>query len=201
MAITMQYRAMQFVKDYFVKFLNMVFLANEKGSLQFTDGTVEIKFSRTPQAVRTFSWTSEILPAILVGVSGGKFVERTFAKNLLDNEAVADDGQYYYHGGDIDLTVDFAIRARTVPECDNITDITCIFLSRGETKDFFLRHDIKLPEPPSISGESALEHLIDHPIYEVRLSMPVHCGWVEKTPLEERLIEIYTDVDLWVDVN
>lgn len=195
--IRMQYRAVEFVKSFLVRYISSVFKANEKGRVLFTDGTNEIKFSRTPFAIKEASWSARETPAIIVGSASARYIERTFAENKLYDESDAIGGQYRYFGGDIDIDVELSVRAATKEERDNIVDILCIFLTHPAAKEYFLKQDIKLPEPPSVSGESEIhEPAIEYPIYATSVMMKLHSGWLEWEPLEERMIDIISEIDV-----
>jgi len=195
--IRMQYRAVEFVKSYLVRYISSVFKANAKGSLLFTDGTNEIKFSRVPYAIKEASWTARETPAILIGSATASFVERTFAENEILDQSNDINGQYRYYGGDIDIDVELSVRASNKEERDNIVDILCIYLTHPAAKEYFLRQDIKLPEPPTISGETEInEPAIEYPIYATTVMMKLHSSWLEWEPLEVRLIDIISDIDV-----
>lgn len=198
--ITMQYRAIEFIKSYLVRYISAVFKANEKGAINFTDGTNKITFSRTPYAIKEASWTARETPAILVGTAGASFTERTFAENKLYDESFETDGQYRYFGGDIDLDVELSVRANTKEERDNIVDILCIFLTHPAAKEYFLKQDIKLPEPPVVSGETeVMEPNVEYPIYASSIGMKLHSGWIEWETLEARTIDIIADIAMEFD--
>lgn len=195
--IRMQYRSIEFVKSYLVRYISTVFKANAKGSVLFTDGTNEIKFSRVPYAIKEASWTARETPAIIIGAASARFIERTFAENRLYDESGETDGEYRYFGGDIDIDVELSVRAANKEERDNIVDILCIFLTHPAAKEYFLKQDIKLPEPPTVSGETEInEPAIEYPIYATTILMKLHSGWLEWEPLEERLIDIISEIDL-----
>ena len=192
--IRMQYRAVEFVKSHIVRYLTAVFAANKKGALLFTDGVNEIEFSRTPYVIKEASWTARETPAVLVGAATGAFVERGFSENRLYDESFETTGQYRHTGGDMDLNIELSIRAANKEERDNLVDITGIFMTNPAAKEYFGKQDIKLPEPPTIGGESEImEPPVEYPIYATSMGIAIHSSWSEWEPLEARLIDVIAD--------
>jgi hypothetical protein len=196
----MWYRGIRFTKNFIGRYLTYIFYAHEKGDILFTDGTKSLEFSSRPQIVKRASWTARELPAILIGkVRGGtKYV--SFTKDKLRVQA-ADEGDnvYEYHtvGGNFDLRVELAVRASTVEERDNLVDITAVYLSHPDAKDYFHKHYLLLPDPPTISGErDILEPKIDHPIYETAMELRVLTRWQEFSKTQRyRLLNIITSLE------
>ena len=196
MSLTSWYRGIRFMKDFTCQYLNYIFMANKKGSLIFYDGTRKIEFSRTPEAIKRASWDARVLPAVLVGKVSGGLPYVTFSKDLLDTATATDPTQTYRHGGDFDITLSLSIRATTIEERDNLTDIVGIYLAHPDCKDYYLRNGIRLPEGPKLGTESDIkETQIDHPIYATEMSMRMMSRWQEQTDLEDRLIDIIVDIE------
>jgi hypothetical protein len=182
----MWYRGIRFVKDFLVQYYNYIFLANQKGAIVFTDGTKEIKFSRTPVAIKRASWVARELPSILIGKAGGGLNYISFTKDLLQTETdtLPPSGyaatSYDSYGGDFDLTIGLSIRASSVEERDNLVDIVGIYTAHPDTKDYFMNQYLVLPEAPKLGGESEIhEPGIDHPIYAAEMSVRVMSRWQE----------------------
>jgi hypothetical protein len=206
MPITMWYRGIRFVKDFLVQYYNYIFMANQKGALLFTDGTKEIKFSRTPVAIKRASWDARNLPAVLVGKASGGMQYVTFSKDLLKTDvAYSTDGSqattYNSYGGNFDLNINLSIRATTIEERDNLVDIVGIYASHPDTKDYFMNQYLILPEAPKLAGESDIQEPgIDHPIYATELSVRVQTRWQEfKTQENYTLNNVIADLTLETD--
>lgn len=202
MAITVFYRGVDFIKNYVVRYLNSAFLANAKGALIFTDGVTNMEFSKTPMVIKSNSWTSRELPAVLVGTASGGFGYRTFSKDRLLDESFDDTGTARIVGGDIDLNIDLSIRATTIPERDRLVDTVCYLMSHPDAKDYFAQHGISLPSAPTIGGEYALgspDSTDDFPIYATSVGLTLHSGWQSKETLETRLLDIIVDFSLMLD--
>jgi len=194
----MWYRGVRFIKDFMCQYLNYIFIANQKGSLVFTDGTKSIQFSGTPEAIKRASWEYRALPAVLIGrVTGGlKYV--SFSKDLLDTAKSDDTNQTYRDGGDFDINLILDVRATTIEERDNLTDITGIYLSHPDTKDYFMRQGLRLPEAPKLGTETEIkEPTIDYPIYGREMSIRILSRWQEERAMEERLLSILVDLELY----
>jgi len=194
MAITVWYRGIRFVKDFIVQYLNYIFLANQKGSLLFTDGTKEIKFSTLPTAIKRASWDPRRMPAVLIGKAGGGMKYISFSKDKLKSDVIpSSTGEtatlYYTVGGDFDLNIGLSVRATTIEERDNLVDIVGIYLAHPVAKDYFMRHYLVLPEAPALAGESDVhEPGLDHPIYATDLNLRVMTRWQEYTSTEEATV-------------
>jgi hypothetical protein len=194
----MWYRGIRFIKDFMCQYLNYIFIANQKGSLVFTDGTKSIQFSSTPEAIKRASWEYRVLPAVLVGkVTGGlKYV--SFSKDLLSTAGEESTNQTYRDGGDFDVNLSLAVRATTIEERDNLTDITGIYLSHPDAKDYFLRQGLRLPEAPKLGAETEVkEPTIDYPIYDREMSIRIMSRWQEERDMEERLLSILVDLSTY----
>jgi hypothetical protein len=202
MPLHMLYRGIWFAKDYITRYLNYVFLANQKGQIVFTDGTREIKFSSTPIAIKRASWTIRELPAVLIGKASGGMKYITFAKDLLkEDNVISDSGeeveQYTTVGGDFDITIQLAIRATSIEEKDNLVDITGVYLAHPDAKDYFMRHYLVLPDAPTLGAETEIkEPSIDHPIYETTMNLRVMSRWQEWSKENHaRLLDIIVDLE------
>ena len=198
----MWYRGIRFIKDFMCQYLNYIFIANQKGSLIFTDGTKSIQFSRTPEAMKRASWEYRVLPAVLVGKVTGGLQYVTFSKDLLDTAKADDTEQTYRDGGDFDVTLTLAVRATTIEERDNLTDITGIYLAHPDAKDYFLRQGFRLPEAPKLGAETEVkEPTIDYPIYDREMSIRILSRWQEERAIEERLLSVLVDATTYVDYD
>jgi hypothetical protein len=205
MAIHTFYRGVQFIKDYLIRYLNGVFMASEKGQLLFTDGTKNIQFEHTPIAQKRGSWDFRRLPAVLIGQAGGEYQVQSIAKDLV-YEGRYDDSttelkNHRYYGGDIKLTINLQCLSKTIEERDNLVDIVCLYLAHPDAKDFFLTQGIHVEAPPSISGEADIyEPKVDHPIYGTTVTTKLTSQWKIQEDLEDRLIDIITDVTAVLDL-
>ena len=201
--VMMTYKGTRFIKHYTIKYLKSLFYAWNKGAIDFTDGNKKIEWGGdVPHVIHEGSWTSRELPSVLIGDITGGVVERTFSKNRLKDESNSDSGTYRYIGADMDFDLALKCRGRTVTEKDDLVDTILIWMSHPDAKEFFEQHDIKLPEPPRLVGSSEVfEPGIDHPLYEAVLSVSMSGGWVEKSELEDRLLDIITDVTLLEDIE
>jgi hypothetical protein len=198
--VRMFYRGTRFVKKYFRQYLRTLFFSWDKGQVLLTDGTKAISWGTkngknvVPHVIQKGSWTTENMPGILVGDISGGIIERTFTKNLLKDESNENGGQYRYHGADMMFTLSFACRGWTVVEADNLADTALVWLSHHDTKDFFQQQAIKTISPPTINGSSEVyEPGVDHPMYEVNMSMDFESQWNVKTSLERRLLDIVVE--------
>ena len=202
MAVTMWYRGIRFTKDFIVKYLNYIFMANSKGSLLFTDGTKKIEFARVPVVTKRGSWDPRSLPTVIVGKATGGLKYITFSKDLLQTttdvaSATGMTNLYSTVGGDFDLNINLSVRSTTMEERDNLVDIVGIYLSHPNTKDYFMNHYLVLPEAPRLVGESdIMEPGIEYPIYATDLSFRVITRWQEYT--ED---ELYTLGKVIVDIE
>jgi len=205
----MWYRGIRFVKDFLVQYYNYIFLANQKGAIVFTDGSKEIKFSRTPVAIKRASWVARDLPAVLVGKATGGLQYVTFSKDLLkvDVVPVPPDGDeatvYSSYGGNFDLNINLSIRASSVEERDNLVDITGIYTAHPDTKDYFLNQYLVLPEAPKLGGESEIhEPGIDHPIYAAEMSVRIMSRWQEfKYPQNYTVGDVIANITMEADLT
>jgi hypothetical protein len=199
MAILTYYRGVEFVKSYFQHYLEGIYSAAQKGSILLTNGYKEIKFSRTPEVVKRLKLDHRNLPAVLIGPIRGEYIYRSISKDLLRIPGITepDESQYRFYGGDIRMNLDIDIRATSQEERDNLVDVTCLYLAHPDAKDFFQRHAIVIEKPPSISGEKELyEPAIDMPIYSTTVSISVISVWRIQKTLEDRLEELFVDIDV-----
>ena len=205
MAIHTFYRGVQFVKDYVILYLNGIFMAAQKGQLLFTDGTKNIQFSHTPLAVKRGSWDLRYFPAVLIGQAAGEYVTQSIAQDLVyegrSTDTTADLKNHRYFGGDVKLTVTLQCIDTTIEARDNLVDIVCLYLVHPDAKDFFFKQGIIIDSPPSIGGEVDIhEPKIDHPIYGTTITTHFTSQWKVQEDLEERLIDIITDVVAVLDL-
>lgn len=202
MPLQVFYRGIWFAKDYIIKYLNYIFIANQKGQLLFTDGTREIKFSSTPTAMKRASWTARVLPAILIGKASGGLQYITFSKDILKSDQIQNaDGitidNYTTVGGNFDINIGLSVRATTIEERDNLVDITAIYLAHPDAKTFFEKHYLLLPEAPKLGAENDIHETgIDHPIFETTMSLRIMSRWQEwSKESDERLLNIVSNVE------
>jgi hypothetical protein len=200
MAITTYYRGVAFIKDYFVRYFTGVFKAQQKGTLILTNGFAEIVFSKEPTVVkRVTNDMRPALPFVLVGPVRAEYIYRSVAKDFLYQPDSSEASQYRIYGGDIRLTMDLDVRASQQEERDNIVDIVCLFLAHPDAKDFFLKHNIVIEKPPSVSGEKEIyEPGIDHPIYAANVSVPLIGCWQIMTAIGYRFEELFLDIEVEV---
>jgi len=190
------FRGVSFVKDYLVKYLNYIFLAEKKGQLAFVDGTKKMEFSERPHIGKYMSWTQRELPAILVGAASGNFQDMGISKGLVDAPVEGGSGNVREFGGDITVSIDISVIASTIPERDKLVDIVCIFLSHPDAKDYFYKHNLLLPKAPSMRGESDM-HIpnIDYPVYKTSIGIDVVGSWRVKESSDLRLIDIIVSIE------
>lgn len=194
------YRGVNFIKDDFVKYLTFIFAAEEKGQLKFFDGTRDADFSNTPYVIKKQSWDFRNLPAVLVGSANGRFETLSISKDFIDEAQAGEYPQYREVGGDIDISISLDVYATTIEERDKLVDITGIYLSHPDCKDWFGRQGIRLKSMPTISeGGPVSQPAIDHPIYMSTLTMEVVGLWRDKSSPDERLINIITDIEAFME--
>ena len=202
MALTSWYRGIRFVKDFMVKYFNVIFTAGERDALIFTDGIKKIKFSRRPEAAKRASWSYRVLPAILIGQASGGFEYLSFTNDLLRSGRGTSAESSQMYGGNIDLELSLDVRARTMEERDNLVDLVGIYLSHPGAKNFFMRHDIKLPEAPRLGSESEIkEPNIDYPIYSTTLSIRTITRWQTISEVDYRLEQLLVDISVDMDTE
>jgi hypothetical protein len=202
MPIETYYRGVNFIKQYMVHYLNSIFLASAKGQILFTNGFKKIKFSATPQVIRRASWDFRNLPSVLIGSVRGSYKYMSTSKDYLSENTADDASQYRFFGGDLRSTLDMEVRATTLDEKENLTDIVCVYLAHPDAKDFFDRHAIVIEHPPVIGAERDIhEPNIDHPIYGTAISIDLISPWQIKEPLEPRLIDIVSELTLEVSLD
>jgi len=189
------FRGITFAKDYLVKYLKYVFLAEEKGQLNFIDGTKKMEFSSRPMIMKYLSWTGRELPAILIGSASGDYQFMSIAKDIVDAPTEGESGDVREVGGEISLNVDLTIIATSIPERDKLVDIVGIFLSHPDAKDYFYQHDLLLPGGPSVRAESTIElPNIDHPVYSTSMNIRVIGNWRAKESEDLKLLKIITSI-------
>ncbi len=217
----MWFRGISFVKDFLVRYLRYIFAANQKGIIKFvagelygtesefyaTDGTQKMIFSNTPFIMKRASWDARTqMPAILIGTSSGALPIISVPKDLLTTETEvisegADTVKFWKsYGGDFDMTYTLSIRATTIEERDKLVDITGIYLSHPDAKDYFMQHYLVLPEGVRVGGEKEVkEPGIDHPVYVTDLSVKVLSRWQEsRAQVGYRLGNVIADVEAYV---
>lgn len=188
MALKTYYRAGRFIKGYLIKYLQSVFYAAEKEQIILTDGTKRIEFTDIDNKPTygvwvggSLSWTEQYIPAVLIREGSVQYKPLSFSKDLTDvtDDEVADGDQWKHYGGDIEVKLGLSARARTIVEKDNLVDIVCLYLSHPDAKDFFNQHDIVLPTPPSVGGESQISQpqSLDFPLYVSDISLTLTGQW------------------------
>lgn len=195
------FRGYQFIQDFTVKYFRSLFTAWERGQLDLFDGTKELSLSATPDVIKRASWDFRRLPSILIGEASGGYKTISFTKDLIDEPNATASRQKISIGGDIELTLNLAVRATTKEECSALGDIVGIFLSNPTAKDFFMKQYLKLPEPASIAGiRDVHEPGIDHPIYEMPLTILIVGTWREEEDLADRLLDIIVTISAELDL-
>ena len=195
------FRGYTFVGDYTVKYFRSLFTAWERGQLDFFDGTKELSLSATPDVVKRASWDFRRLPSILIGEASGSYKTISFTKDVINVPGPTETLQKISIGGDIELTLNIFVRATTKEECSALADIVGIFLSNPTSKDFFMKQYLKLPEPARIGPIRDIpEPGIDHPIYEMPLTILIVGTWREEEELAERLIDVIVDITAELDL-
>lgn len=199
MAVKTFYRGRGFVKDYIIKYLNRIFYRHDAGALTFSDGHKSVEFSSKPVAAYKLSWDFKDLPVVLFGSTSVTYRDVGINPSNLNYYPtdVTDDVDTPQYGGDIDMTLEMSVRARTIDEVDNLTDIVCFYLTHPDFRTHMLRHGVGIPEPPRTSGEGIVTDIksrADYPVYETRLTMPVTSIWrfYEDTPdfVQTILVEV-----------
>jgi hypothetical protein len=139
---------------------------------------------------------------VLVGKATGGLEYVSFTNDLLTVSRSGETEQSYKSGGNIDIYLQFSVRATTMEERDNLVDITGIYLSHPDAKNFFMRHDLKVPEAPKLNSESEIHETgIDYPIYATDMTMRFVSRWEEYAPIQYRLSELLVDFDLEAQVT
>jgi hypothetical protein len=194
----LQYRGIEFIKDFTIKYINGFFLAQEKGRIVLEDGTRKITFSRRPEIVKHGKWDFRNVPAIIVGAATGTHRLLSVAKDFIGEELSSSaTPQYRDIGGDIELSLNFSVKATSGEERDRLVDILGIALSHPDFKDWNEQHYIRVAGPPSINGESGpYEPATDFPIYETNMSMPIYGYWRDYTVLGIRVLDIIVNITL-----
>ena len=197
----MYYRGVRFTRDYIIRYLTSVFMSANKGSLILWDGTKNIKFSDAPHVMSKFAWTPRHLPAVLVSPASGSANIRSVNKDYAKQSEVGDMDQFNYYAGDYNFSFDLDIRAKSTTEKDNLVDIVSLFLSIPAAKDYFQKHAIKLSESVSIGMEStASEYATEYPVFSTVVGLDTHSSWEYKEDLEDRLEDVFIDVELVSDL-
>ena len=203
MALTMTYRSNRFAKMIVVKYLKSIFLAHAKGQLILTDGSKNITFSETPHVGRSMEWEPQNLPAVLIDKATTSMAYIGFSKDKIYDARNGDADQFRYVGGDISISLDILIRARTIIDRENLSDIVAIWLAHPDAKDYFIQQNIVIEKLPTVSGESSMPAPsgLDFPIYIANMNLGLRCQWVEEEPLTDpRLIDVISDVEAEVDL-
>jgi len=199
MALNTYFRGIRFIKGYLIKYLQAVFYAAEKGQLILTDGTKKIEFSRSVWVGSGLSWEEQNLPAVLIGGGRAEFPPLSISKSLTDitdDEIVVDDSWRHY-GGHIIVNLDLSIRAKTIVERDNLSDITCLYLSHPDAKDFFGQQNIVIHSHPTVGGDAnePLPKIDLPPVYISNLSFGLTGQWDYREEITEaRLETIVVDI-------
>lgn len=189
------YRGVEFIKDYFIKYLKALFLAEDKDQIKFFDGTKRKSFSRFPNIVKKGSWDQRAVPCIIIGAASGRHKMVSIAQDFVDASQEGDQANYRDVGGDIELTIDLEIYGPTLEERDTLVDIVSIYLSHPDAKIFFHNHYIRLPEEPTIrEGGPVHKTEIDHPIYNSFISMPAVGTWRSTETQGDTLLDIIVDI-------
>lgn len=190
------YRGVNFIKDYFCTYYSRLFRANKLGALQFTNGFKEIKFSSEPGVIRRIPQDyRQPLPYLLIGPVRAEYIYRSVSKDFLREPGVTEEQQYRIYGGDIRLTMDMSVWGDSQDERDNLGDIVCLFAAHPDAKDFFLKHNIVVEKPPSLSGEKEItEPGIDNPVYTATVTLPLIGCWQIKTAIGYRFEELFLDI-------
>lgn len=195
------FRGYTFIGDYVVKYFRSLFTAWERGQLDFFDGTKELSISATPDVIKRASWDFRRLPAILIGEASGSYKTVSITKDFIDEPTPTATIQKRSIGGDIELTLNLFVRATTKEECSALADIVGIFLSNPTAKDYFMKQYLKLPEPARIGPiRDVPEPAIDHPIYEMPLTILIVGTWREEEDLADRLTDIITTISAELDL-
>lgn len=195
------YRGVEFIKDYFIRYLKALFLAEDKNQIKFFDGTKRKRFSRFPNIVKKGSWDQRAVPCIIIGAASGRHKMVSIAQDFIDAADENSPVDYREVGGDIELTVDLEIYGPTLEERDTLVDIVSIYLSHPDAKIFFHNQYIRLPEEPTISeGGPVHKTEIDHPVYNSFISMPAVGTWRSSETQGDRLLDIIVEIDAQLDL-
>lgn len=205
MALKTYYRGSRFIKGYLIKYLKAVFYAADKGEILLTDGTKRIEFTGIDNKPTygvwvggALSWTEQYIPSVLISESRVTFSALSFAKDFtgaIDDE-IEEDDQYRHSGGDIEVSLNLSVRARTIVEKDNLVDTVCLYLAHPDAKDFFGNHNIVIPRPPNASGETVINSPnIDFPLYSASISFDLIGQWDYREQVSSaRLRSIVADI-------
>jgi len=198
MAIQTFYRGIRFSKEYIIKYIKSIFIAAERGQLVLTDGTVQIEFSNTPFVNSLFSWDEQHLPAVLIGdgnvISKPISIAKDFALSV-ESEIETDD-QWDHYSGNFYIDFTISVRARSMPERDNLVDIVTLYLSHPMAKDFLEQHGIQINKHPTVGGHSQLRLPgIDFPLYTSSITFGIISTWDYREEISgARLRDICVDI-------
>lgn len=204
MALQTFYRGIRFSKEYITKYIKSVFIAADRGQLVLTDGTNKIEFSATPFVGSIYAWEEQRLPAVLIGEATVTAKPISIAKDfaLAVDDEIEEDDQWIHYSGNFYLDFSISVRARSMPERDNLTDIVVLFLSHPDAKDFFEQHGVQIQKHPTVGGH-AYQKLpgIDFPVYMSTISFGVVTTWdyrEEETGarLQTIVVDIIAQMDL-----
>lgn len=197
MAILTYYRGVAFIKNYFCVYYARLFRAYQRGALQLTNGFQEIKFSSEPGVIKRVPQDyRQPLPYVLIGPVRAEYIYRSVAKDFLREPGATEEQQYRIYGGDIRLTMEMTVWGDSQEERDNLVDIVCLYAAHPDAKDFFLKHNIVVEKPPSMSGEKEVaEPGIDHPVFTATVTLPLIGCWQIKTEIGYRFEELFLDIE------
>jgi len=191
------YRGVEFIKDHFVKYLNYIFLAEEKEQVSFWDGNRQAKFSSRPKAIKRAAWDFRSIPCVLIGAASGNFKIISFTNDLIDYGTTNIE-----YGGDIETSIEFEIWASSMEERDKLTDIVCIYLSHPMARTYFEKYYIRLPEAASFrDGGEVMQPQIDYPVYRNNVTMRAIGTWRDSTGSPDTLSELFINITLSIDLD
>lgn len=193
------------IKDYVVKFLTYIFLAEEKGQISFYDGHKLLKFSKRPTIVKRSQWDFRTLPCILIGSANGTLeqisIEKDFLGDTVSYVVGTDDPgptgtAFYETGGEINLSIDIDVQAYTQEERDKLMDIVSVHLASPVAKDYFMKHYTRLPTNVRVreGGATTLPN-IETPIYYSSINMDFVGAWRSREYYGARLAQILFDLE------
>ena len=187
----MFYSLVNDVKTVMLTFFQFLFFENKKGNIKFTNGTRRVEFSNEILVIEAYQWEIQKHPAVLIDSAVGNMGQLSISKDF-----IRDDGQYLYFGGESNLDVTISCVAKTREERDNLVDICALYLSRPDTKRYFLNQALDIPTPVSITGESVIDSTnTDFQLYQTDLVLSVHSQWEEPVDPAVRLNEIIVRLD------
>jgi hypothetical protein len=199
------YKGAGFIKNYIIHWLDSIFLAEQKGEIHFYDGTKKFTPSRRPRVVGSSSWDQREIPAVLIDAASGRFKYMSISKDVVDAPAEGSTDTtttYNYYGGDIEVNVGISIIARTKPEREDLLDIVGIYLSHPDAKDWFMQHNIILPEGPSFGGETEIRvPPVDFPLYKTTMSWKLVGMWQDRQAADEGLIDVIARINPYTEIE